>query len=73
MRRRRGRRCLGQNKPVAGHAAIEAGKSIADAIIKGDDKSERRAERERAAAVIGVRLATPAVSGLVLPDSRTSQ
>lgn len=29
-----------------GRAAIEAGKSAADAIIRGDDKAERRADRE---------------------------
>ncbi len=30
-----------------GRAAIEAGKSVADAILRGDEKAERRADRER--------------------------
>jgi N6-adenosine-specific RNA methylase IME4 len=36
-----------EKRIAKGRAAIEAGKSIADAIITQDDKKERRAERER--------------------------
>jgi N6-adenosine-specific RNA methylase IME4 len=36
-----------ERRIARGRAAIEAGKSIADAIIRQDDKKERRDERER--------------------------
>jgi N6-adenosine-specific RNA methylase IME4 len=36
-----------ERRIASGRAAIEAGKSIADAIIRQDEKKERRAERER--------------------------
>lgn len=49
-----------ERRIARGRAAIEAGKSIADAIIRQDDKKELRAEREHA---LGCKI-------LALPDKR---
>jgi len=49
-----------EKRIARGRAAIEAGKSIADTIIRQDDKKERRAEREQA---LGSKI-------MALPDKR---
>lgn len=56
-----------EQRIARGRAAIEAGKSAADAIINADDKSERRANREMVLAVVQTALPEKRY-GVILAD-----